>query len=89
MKRRDLDSTYIKTYKKKMHEIWRFISSNPISGGATSPSNQELSVIDEEEEMNNEASNNNNAVQNEEEKTLELRNNQDSDMMINTTSCNN
>jgi hypothetical protein len=61
-----------------MHEVWRFISSNPISGGATSPSNQELSVIDEEEEMNNEASNNNknnNAVQNEEEKTLELRNN--------------
>ena len=77
MKRRDLDSEYIKTYKKKMNEIWRFISSHPISGGATSPSNQELSVIDEEEEMNNEASNNknNNAVQNEEEKTLELRNN--------------
>ena len=54
MKRRDLDSTYIKTYKKKMREVWRFISSHPNASGeqgTSSQSNQDLSVIDEEEEL--------------------------------------
>ena len=48
MKRRDLNKDFLKTYEKRMNEIWKFSSQNI---GNVSPSNHELSVIDEEEEM--------------------------------------
>lgn len=73
-----------------MNEIWKFTSQNM---GNVSPSNHELSVIDEEEEMggalNNEMISNN--LENQDEGTLELKNggdnnNNDIEMMINTSS---
>ena len=56
MKRRDLNKDYLKTYKKRINEIWKFSSQNI---GNQSPSNHELSMIDEEEEIANEMISNN------------------------------
>jgi hypothetical protein len=57
VKRRDLNKDYLKTYKKRLNEIWKF--SSPQNIGNQSPSNHELSMIDEEEEMGNEMISNN------------------------------
>jgi hypothetical protein len=89
VKRRDLNKDYLKTYKKRLNEIWKF--SSPQNIGNQSPSNHELSMIDEEEELGNEMISNN--LENQDEGTLELKhgadnNNNDIDMMINTASNN-
>jgi len=87
VKRRDLNKDYLKTYKKRINEIWK-LAYQVI--GNESPSNHELSMIDEEEEMGNEMISNN--LENQDEGTLELKNggnNNDIEMMINTASNNN
>lgn len=43
-----MNRDFLKTYKKRMNEVWRFTTQN---NGGVSPSNHELSVIDEEDEM--------------------------------------
>jgi hypothetical protein len=43
IERRDLNSDYIRNYKKKMHEVWNFVNND---GSA-----EEVSLVDEEIEI--------------------------------------
>lgn len=66
MKRRDLDKDYVKTYKEKIKEVWRFVKDDNNSNDNTNYD------VTDDEELNLQVNNDEN--EEDEEKTLDIPN---------------
>jgi hypothetical protein len=51
VRRRDMDSQFVRTYEKRKNEVWKFTSQASTANGNLSPSLHNLSMVDEEEDM--------------------------------------
>ncbi len=51
VRRRDMDTQFVRTYEKRKNEVWKFTSQASTANGNLSPSLHNLSMVDEEEDM--------------------------------------